>query len=141
MRLDGAAATAALTVMRPARPVVWEPAAVSAPVIGVVPSRNSGNCALPLAGVVTVDVADSALTTLVVLLALTACNMVPDGLENCRLVPNAALSCVTTAAMPPAKLTPMIWLFGLDGEVCNGSVPPAPSATSVIVCWTLPLSV
>ena len=121
--------------------MVWEPAEVSAPVIGVVPSRNSGNCGLPLLSDVTVDVAESALTTLVVALALTACSTVPDGLENCRLVPNAALSCVTTAAMPPAKLTPMIWLFGLDGEVCNGSEPPGPNATSVIVCWTLPGSV
>ena len=52
--------------MRPARPVVCEPLAVMAPVIGwsPFPSVNSGSCALPLVSEVRVDVADSELTTL-----------------------------------------------------------------------------
>src|SRR5580658_1014897 len=125
--------SAAFTAMRPARPVVWEPAEVSAPVIGVEPSRNNGSCALPLVSDVTVEVSDSALTTLVVLEALTTCSTVPEGFENCRLVPNAALSCVTTDAMPPEKLTPTIWLLGFDGDVCSGSEPPGPSASMVMV--------
>ena len=93
--------------MRPARPVVWEPVAVSAPLIAVLPSRNSGSCELPLVSDVTVEVADSEFTTLVVLAALTTFSKVPM-LENWRLLPNAALSAETTPLMPPAKFTPMI---------------------------------
>src|SRR5215469_4558879 len=106
--------------MRPASPVVCEPLELSAPVIGVDPSRNIGSCGLPLASDVTVDVADSALTTLVVAPALSACNTVPLGLENCSLLPNAALSWDTTEVMPAEKSMPMTWLFGLDGEACSG---------------------
>src|ERR1700735_3003325 len=98
--------TAGLTGMSPGRPVVRAPADVSAPVIGVEPSRNSGSCALPLPSDVTVEVADNELRTLLVAPALSTCSVVPVGLENCRLVPNAALSCAATEAAPPEKSTP-----------------------------------
>ena len=50
--------------MRPASPVVCEPFAVMAPVIGGVPSVNSGSCALPPVSEVAVEVAESELTAL-----------------------------------------------------------------------------
>ena len=114
--------------------MVWEPLAVNAPVIGVEPSRNSGSCALPLVSEVTVEVADSELTLLPLPL-LSTCNVVPDGFENCRFVPSAALSCDTTALMPAAKIDSDRLVVGLGGLL--GSVPPAPSATSVTVCCVL----
>ncbi len=123
--------------MRPARPVVCEPLAVMRAGDRLVPSVNSGSCGLPLVSEVAVEVADSELTVLPLPLALSTCSTVPDGLENCRLLPNAALSCATTELMPPEKLTPMVWLLELGGEVCSGSVPPGPSDTIVIVCWTI----
>src|SRR5215472_15625605 len=92
----GVAASAGLTAMRPASPVVCEPVAEITPVIGLPPSLNSGSCALPFANAVAVAVADSALT--VVAPTLSACN-VPPALENCTADPNAALSCDTTALM------------------------------------------
>ncbi len=59
----------------------------------------------------------------------------------CRFEPNAALSCATTELMPAEKLMPIVVLFGFDGDVCCGSVVFGSSASTVIVCWTLPLSV
>ena len=101
--------------------------------IGSLPSVNSGSCGLPLVSEVMVEVADSELTTLLLPL-LTTCKTVPDGFENCRLLPSAALSWDTTELMPPEKSMPISWLLALDGEFCSGSVPPAPSDTIVIVC-------
>src|SRR6201982_4229176 len=94
-----------------------------------------GSCRRPLMNPGAVVVSDKELT-LVLALRLTACNKVPDGLENCTLVPSAALSCATTELMPPEKLMPMTRLFALD-EVLAGRVPAGPSATSVTVCWML----
>src|ERR1700722_1716021 len=64
--------------MRPARPVVCEPAEVSAPVIGCVPSRNIGSGTPLFANVVAVVVSDNAFRV-VPLLRLTACSTVPEG--------------------------------------------------------------
>src|ERR1700744_2244651 len=108
--------------MRPARPVVCEPLAVMAPVIGLSPSVNSGNCALPLVSDVAVEVADSEVTVLPG--ALRTCRTVPDGLENCRFDPSAALSCATAEPMPADKSTPTTLL--LVPDACDGTVPPAP---------------
>src|SRR5579859_1596019 len=137
-KLAGVATSAGLTAMRPARPVVCDPVAEITPVIGLPPSVNSGTCALPLANVLAVAVADSALT--VVAPTLSACK-VPPALENCSDEPNAALSCDTTALRPPEKSMPMVWLFGLACEFCSGSEPPGPSDTIVMVCAVLPASV
>ena len=137
--LEGEATTAGLTSISPAKPVVCEPSAVIAPVIGApLLSVNSGSCELPLDNDVTVEVADSELTVLLPPL-LSTCRTVPEGLENCRFVPSAALSCDTAAPMPAEKSTPITGLvaFALD---C-GSEPPAPSATIVTVCWVLVPSV
>jgi hypothetical protein len=88
-----------------------------------VPSRNIGSCALPAVSQVAVVVADSELTTLLLPPRLSTCNTVPEGLENCRLVPSAALSWLTTELMPPEKSTPMVLSLGLVEGLC-GSVPP-----------------
>src|SRR5262249_48968407 len=127
--------------MRPASPVVCEPADVCAPVIGCLPSRNIGSGALPDAKEVAVVVTDKELTA-VPLLRLTACSKVLGGLglENCTLVPSAALSCATTELIPPEKSTPITWLFAPVEEFA-GRVPPCPSATTVTVCWLLLASV
>ncbi len=127
--------------MVPARPVVCEPVDVSTPVIGWPPSVNSGNGALPPVSEVAVAVADSDVTVLPLALALSTCSTVPDGLANCSLPPNALLSCDTTELRPPEKSTPIIWLLEFGGEVCNGSEPPCPSETIVMLCVTLPESV
>src|SRR5262249_36011177 len=100
--------------MRAASPVSCEPELVMAPVMGAVPSRNSGNCGLPLVRLVTVAVAAMELTV-VPAPALSTCSVVTEGLENWRLAPRAALSCETTEAIPPLKLTPITGLLGLDG--------------------------
>jgi hypothetical protein len=84
---------------------------------------------------VAVVVADKELTV-VPLVRLTACSRVPDGLENCTLVPSTALSCATTELIPPEKSTPTTWLVAL-ADVFAGRVPPCPSATMVTVCWVL----
>ena len=80
--------------MRPASPVVCKPLVLLAPVIGwfPFPSENRASCGLPLVSEVTVDVADSELTTLLLPFLLITCNTVPDGFETWRLLPSAPLS-------------------------------------------------
>ena len=51
-----------MTVMRPASPTSCEPIAVMAPLMGVVPSVNSGSCVLPVASAVAVVVVETELT-------------------------------------------------------------------------------
>ena len=109
--------SAVFTLIRPASPVVCVPPVdVKAPVIGWVPSTNNCTDGLPLVSDVTVDVADIELTTLPLPLALTTCNNVPDGLENCRFEPNARLSCETTELMPAEKSIPIVVLLGFDAD-------------------------
>src|SRR5580700_3614749 len=137
-RLPGFVNRAALTPMRPARPTVWEPVEVIVPVIGVVPSRNSGSCGLPLCSVVTVAAPDRALTTAPLELLLRTVRTVPT-LENCRLLPSARLSCDTTEAVPAEKLTPITGLLG--SGLGSGNAAGSSTRTTVAVCCTLAASV
>src|SRR5580704_3288052 len=120
--------------MRPASPTSCEPNEVIAPLMGTSPSVNSGSCVLPAASAVAVVVADTELTVELSELELTTCSTEPDGLENCRFDPSAALSCVTTEAMPAAKFTPITWSFGLDVALFgNGSAAGSSTRTMVTV--------
>ena len=83
----GLASRAPLTPMRPASPVSCEPAAVIAPLMGVLPSVKNGSCTLPAANAVAVVVEATELTTVAPKAELNTCSTVPDGLENCSLDP------------------------------------------------------
>src|SRR5580704_9053167 len=137
-KFPGLADRAGLTAMRPARPTIWEPVEVIVPVIGVVPSRKSGSCGLPLCSVVTVAAPDRELTTAPLELLFRTVRTVPE-LENCRLLPNARFSCDTTEAMPAEKLTPITGLLG--SGFGSGNAAGSSTRTTVAVCCTLAASV
>jgi hypothetical protein len=92
--------------MLPARPVVCEPLAVIAPVIGWLPSVNKRQLRTAARqrgyGRGRRQRIDDVAAAVVEHL-----QDVPEGFENCRFVPSAALSCDTTELMPPERLTPI----------------------------------
>src|ERR1700722_11689714 len=99
--------------MRPARPVICEPALVIAPVYSDPASVNSGSCGLPLVNDVAVVVTEAELIVVAPLLSTCSVELEAGGgrLENCRwLEPSAAFNCEPTG-VPVEKLIPII--FGL----------------------------
>ena len=86
---------------------------------------------------VVVIVVEAELTAMPLAELAATCNVLPDGLENCRPVwPSAALSCDTTELMPPEKLIPTTC-----GLVPVGSGSAVGSLTLTICtacCWPAP---
>ena len=98
----------------------------------MVPSVNSGICALPLASE---DVVVVVVVALIAVAADPVMFSVPlPELLNTRPGPSCALSCASTfELMPPDRLTPTI--FGLAfGRFCNGNALGSVTLTIVICC-------
>ncbi|MBA7715871.1 hypothetical protein ES703_124929 [subsurface metagenome] len=124
--------------MRPANPVSCVPRPMITPVYNVLPSVNTGTCGLPLVSPGTVVVVDAALMLTAAEPLSRTRNVLPAGLENCRLVfPTAAVICATIEAMPPVKLTPITLSLALAAVLGSGSAVGSSTRTMVIWCGVL----
>ena len=88
---------------------------------------------------VAVCVAERALTSVVLAPPSSSTrSVVPDGLENCSLPPNSALSWLTTEASPPEKSTPTTLSFGSAVALSSsGSAAGSSTRTMLTLCCVL----